>query len=192
MSQALYAHTTLGALYRYWEKKRAARTMPTRRDIDPIEMDRRILPHLMLCELSDHGNVIRFRLVGTFLAKRWGFDPTGQRLTDFPAADYFTYFGALMRRGYVEAAPVYGESRFRWGTKGQLDASHLLLPLSTGGARPGIVLAGMAYSSDDVFPPPIRVLNETARHSIGLREVLTPGDVTPDDGAARPASIAQR
>lgn len=190
MSQALYAHTTLGALFRYWEKKRGARNMPARRDIDPIEMDRRILPHLMLCELSDHGNVIRFRLVGTLLARRWGFDPTGQRLSDLPAADYFAYFGALMRRSHVEAAPVYGESRFRWGAKGQLDASHLLLPLSTGGAQPGIVLAGTAYSSDDVFPPPIRVLNETARHSIGLRQVLTPGDVPLHDGIPRPASIA--
>jgi hypothetical protein len=190
MSQALYAHTTLGALFRYWEKKRGARNMPARRDIDPIEMDRRILPHLTLCELSDHGNVIRFRLVGTLLARRWGFDPTGQRLSDLPAADYFTYFGALVRRAYAEAAPVYGESRFRWGAKGQLDASHLLLPLSTGETQPGIVLAGMAYSSDDVFPPQIRILNEIARHSIGRRQVLTPGEVLPEDGAARPASIA--
>jgi hypothetical protein len=96
MPQALFNHVTLGALFNYWEKKRGTRRMPARRDIDPIEMDRRVLPHLMLCELSAHGNLIRFRLVGTSLAKRLGFDPTGQCLADLPAADYFDFLGVLV------------------------------------------------------------------------------------------------
>ena len=69
MPQALFGHATLGAVLRYWEKKRGKRRMPARRDIDPIEMDRRVLPQLMLCEVSAHGNLVRFRLVGTSLAK---------------------------------------------------------------------------------------------------------------------------
>jgi hypothetical protein len=102
-----------------------------------------------------------------------GFDPTGQLLSDLPKADYFEFLGSLLRRAYSEAAPVYGTSAFRWSIKGQLDAKHLLLPLSAGGAEPAIVLIGTAYSSDDVFPPQISVLNGIAAHRIGKREVMT-------------------
>lgn len=186
MPQELFDHATLGALFRYWERKRGARKMPARHDIDPIEMDRRLLPHLMLCEMSEHGNLVRFRLVGTSLAKRLGFDPTGQRLSDLPKADYFDFLGSLLRRAYAEAAPVYGVSVFHWGAKGQLDARHLLLPLGAGGVEPTMVLIGTAYSSDDVFPPQIRVLNGMARHRVGLREVVTSAPLA----ERQPANIA--
>lgn len=190
MSQALFSHATLGGLFNYWDTKRGNRRMPARQDIDPIEMDRRVLPHLMLCELSDHGNLIRFRLVGTSLAKRLGFDPTGQCLSDLPAADYFTFLGALMRRCYADAVPLYGESGFHWGTKSRLDARHLLLPLSAGGLEPRIVLVATAYSSDDVFPPQIRVLNDIAKHRIGTRQMITPEMVAQNSAPTRPANIA--
>lgn len=173
MSQKLFDHATLRALFCYWEKKRGARKIPARHDIDPIEMDRRLLPHLMLCELSGRGNVVRFRLVGTALAKRLGFDPTGQLLSDLPRADYFDFLGSLVRRACAEAAPIYGESVFYWAAKGRLDAGHLLLPLSSGGGAPSIVLIGTAYSSDDVFPPQICTLNGMAQHCIGKCEVVT-------------------
>ncbi len=174
MSQELYDHATFGALFRYWEKKRGARRIPARHDIDPIEMDRRLLPHLMLCELSGRGNVVRFRLVGTALAKRLGFDPTGQLLSDLPRADYFDFFGSLVRQACAEAAPIYGESVFYWAARGRLDAGHLFLPLSTGRAEPTIVLIGATYKSDDVFPPQICALNGMAQHCVTKREVVTP------------------
>ncbi|HKT20894.1 MAG TPA: PAS domain-containing protein [Stellaceae bacterium] len=190
MPPALFGHATLSALLRYWEKKRGKRRMPARRDIDPIEMDRRVLPQLMLCEVAEHGNVIRFRLVGTSLAKRLGFDPTGQRLGDLPESGYIDFLGGLLRRSYADAAPVYGESSFHWGIKGRLEARHLLLPLSAGGAEPGIVLVATAYSSEDAFPPPIRVLDGIAEHRAGLRQVLTPGISMPEAMPERPANIA--
>lgn len=161
-------HPTLAALLAYWQAKRGARSMPSRQDIDPVEMDKRILPHLMLCELADHGNVIRFRLVGTSLARRLGFDPTGQVLAELGTADYFDFLSRVLRRTYVEAVPIYGESTFLWGAKGRLEARHLALPLAAGGeTTPSMLLIGTAYSSDDVFPPQIRMLNISARHKPG-------------------------
>jgi len=172
MPRELFDHAMLGALYRYWQAKRGARAMPARQDIDPVEMEPRLLPHLMLCEVAQHGSHVRFRLVGTSLAKRLGFDPTGQSLSDLPEGDYFDFLGRLLRRSYAEAAPVYGESMFRWGVKSHLEARHLLLPLSAGGVEPAIVLVGTAYSSDDVFPPNIRTLCSMARHSVLKREMV--------------------
>ena len=174
MSRELFDHATLGALFRYWEKKRGSSGIPTRRDIDPIEMDRRLLPHLMLCELSGRGTVVRFRLVGTALAKRLGFDPTGQLLSDLPRTDYFDFLGSLIRRqACAEAAPNYGESAFYWAAKDRLDAGHLVLPLSTGRAEATIVLIGAVYESDGVFPPQICVLNGIAQHCVTKRAVVT-------------------
>lgn len=188
MSREVFSHATLSALLLYWQEKRGARRMPARHDIDPIEMDKRLLPHLMLCELAEHGNIVRFRLVGTSLAKRLGFDPTGQRLADLPKGDYFDFLGKVLRRTYSEAAPLYGESSFSWSAKGRLDARHLLLPLSAGGAEPAIVLMGATFSSDEVFPPQIRTLNTTAQHHPGKCEVvvLLPAEVLP----ARKSHIA--
>jgi hypothetical protein len=174
MPAEIFSHATLGALFRYWDKKRNGRAMPARRDIDPIEMGPKLLPHLMLCELADRGNRIRFRLVGTFLVKRLGYDPTAQWLADLPRSDYLDFLAKLLRQSYAEAAPVYAASSFRWGVKGRLDAYHLLLPLTTGGSEPSMALVGAAYASEEVFPPQIRALDSLGQHSIGKREILTP------------------
>jgi hypothetical protein len=172
MPSEVYNQATLGPLFRYWDKKRGDRAMPTRREIDPIEMGPKLLPHLMLCELADQGSRIRFRLVGTILVKRFGFDPTGQWLGELPKSDYLDYLGKLLRQANAEGAPIYGESNFRWGAKGRLEVRHLLLPLATNEDQPSMVLIGMSYSSDEVFPPQIRVLDTQGVHTIGKREVL--------------------
>jgi len=174
MSAEVLNHATLSALFRYWDKKRGGRAMPTRRDIDPIEMGPKLLPHLMLCELSDRGDRIRFRLVGTFLVKRLGYDPTGRWLADLPNSNYLDFLAKILRQTYAAAAPMFAASSFRWGAKGRLDAHHLLLPLTTGGSEPSMVLIGTAYVSDEVFPPQIRALDTLAQHSIGKREILAP------------------
>ncbi len=173
MASEVFQHATLGALFRYWDSQRRGRKMPARQDIDPIAMGPKLLPHLMLCEVTEHGNEIRFRLVGTSLVKRLGFDPTGQLLADLRQSDYVDFLGKLLRQAHAEAAAVYGESSFRWGIKGRLEARHLLLPLTAGGSEPKIVLVGAAYSSSEVFPPQIRALGAMAKHSIDKRETLT-------------------
>jgi hypothetical protein len=190
MSAEVFNHATLGALFRYWDKKRDGRSMPSRRDIDPIEMGPKLLPHLMLCEVADRGQRIRFRLVGTLLVKRLGYDPTGKWLADLPKSDYLDFLARIVRQSYAEAAPIFADSTFRWGAKGRLDAHHLLLPLTTGGSEVGIVLVGTAYVSEEVFPPQIRALDTLAHHSIGKREILVPAAATPAWREVKTANVA--
>lgn len=173
MPAEVFNHVTLSALFRYWDKKRADRAMPARRDIDPIEMGPKLLPHLMLCELSDHADRIRFRLVGTFLVKRLGYDPTGHWLSELPKSDYLDSLAKALRQTYAEASPLYAASSFRWGAKSRLDAHHVFLPLTSGsGTEPAIVLVGTTYVSEEVFPPQIRTLDTMAQHHVGKREIL--------------------
>lgn len=162
----------LGALLQYWEDKRRGRPMPARDDIDPLEMGPKLLPHLVLCDLFDHGARVRFRLVGTTVVKRLGFDPTGQYLADQMRGGYIDLLLALHRLVYCERTPLYSESVFRWSAKRRLELRHLLLPLTNGGAEPAIALLGLACSSDEVFPPQLRALNASAVFEEGRRAVL--------------------
>ena len=112
-------------------------------------------------------------MVGTSLVKRLGFDPTGRLLSELPKSDYLDLLGNLLRQAYVEASPLYGEATFRWGGKGQLDARHVLLPLTAkGGGEPTIILVSATYSSDDVFPPQIKALAGMAKLTAAKPEML--------------------
>jgi hypothetical protein len=190
MPAEVFNHATLSALFRYWDEKRSGRAMPARRDIDPIEIGPRLLPHLMLCELVERGSRIRFRLVGTLLVKRLGYDPTGKWLADLPKSDYLDFLARMVRLSYAEAAPIFADSTFRWGVKGKLDAHHLLLPLTTSGGDAGIVMVGTAFMSEEVFPPQIRQLDALAHHSIGKREILTLEATAPAWREVKTANVA--
>lgn len=167
-------HPQLSALFHYWNDKRQGRNMPDRADIDPIEMGGRWLPHLVLSDLRDRATRVRFRLVGTNVVKRFGFDPTGQHMDELSGGAYFDALAASHLRSFIERVPVYSESRFEWGVNHRLDLCHLLLPLTNGGALPGMVLMGLVFRSLDSFPPQLRQLCRHARHVERCHAVLAP------------------
>jgi len=171
------AHPVLGSLLRYWQQKRGARSLPSRRDIDPLEMGPDLLPHLVLTDLFDRGTRVRFRLVGTTVVKRLGFDPTGRYLDAETKGGWWDVVGALHRLAYCERAPLYGESEFVWGAGRRLESRHLLLPLTQDGPDPAIALGAFVFASNEVFPPTLRALCESAAHCEVTRQVLkaTPG-----------------
>jgi hypothetical protein len=54
----------LRSLHAYWNRKRAGRLMPTRADIDPVEL-RQHLGNLVLIEPVPAEDDFRYRLIGT-------------------------------------------------------------------------------------------------------------------------------
>src|SRR5258706_10751243 len=60
-------------LYRYWLAKRAGRSMPARRDLDPCDIPK-LLPYVMIVDNVD--DRLRWRLVGTAVAREAGRDLT--------------------------------------------------------------------------------------------------------------------
>lgn len=166
-------HPTLAPLLNYWQTKRGARALPARRDIDPVEMGPALLPHLVLGDLLDRGTRVRFRLVGTVVVKRLGFDPTARYLGD-ETGGWFDQMAALHRLVYAERAPVYAESVHSWGSDRRLESQMLILPLTQDGPDPAIALAGLVFRSTEAFPPTLRILGHTAQHRETLRTVLKP------------------
>jgi len=71
----------LRAIKDYWDKKRGARAMPRRADIDPLEL-RAHLPYLGLVDVLKDGYDFRFRLLGTEFARLFGRDSTGRTVRE--------------------------------------------------------------------------------------------------------------
>jgi hypothetical protein len=74
-------HRAAKALLTYWQSKAPVEGVPRRQDIEPAEIVP-LLPNLMIIEPVAEGSDWKYRLVGTAVAQRYGFDWTGQRLTE--------------------------------------------------------------------------------------------------------------
>jgi len=75
----------LQRLYAYWEGLRRGREFPARRDIDPLDF-RYALGHVMLLDVLHQPLRFRFRLHGTALTLRAGYDMTGKLAEELPNA----------------------------------------------------------------------------------------------------------
>jgi hypothetical protein len=128
----------LRRLHEYWNGKRAGRAMPSRADIEPLEM----VEHLGRMHLLDvvEPNLFRFRLYGSSVTNPNVKDMTGRTTRDYEDAA----FGAVVTRHYQECveekAPVYHEV---FGTLGEAPYEYvrLTLPLSSDDANVHMLLS---------------------------------------------------
>lgn len=150
--ELLAADPTLGALYRYWNKRRGHRRMPDRRDIDPIDLGPALLPHIGLMDIVDGGKRVRYRLLGTAIVDRWGHDPTGKFMDEEMSGSYREYIHSLYHELVRARAPVFSESVFRWDAQGFLRTRRLYLPLTHGGEDVAIALIGQVFLGPATHP----------------------------------------
>jgi hypothetical protein len=128
MSYDYRADPILGNALAYWQAKRGTRSMPARRDIDPVEIPK-LLPHVQLIEIMPDGRS-RYRLVGTVLVNAFGRDYTGEYAGEL--------FDGARGRSIIEhhravciaGQPVFVRSHYATKKKVDLIANRLYLPLS--------------------------------------------------------------
>jgi hypothetical protein len=77
----------VAALYRYWLAHCQGNRLPRRADIDPAEI-KSLLPYLMMVDLTDNPLRIRYRLVGTEVARYAGLDFTNAYLDELQFEEY--------------------------------------------------------------------------------------------------------
>jgi len=128
---------TTAAFYRYWDGKRRRRAMPSRADIDPLEM-KPWLAGTALVDVTYTPNgpapyELRYRLIGTQPTRLRGRDVTGMRVE-------IGYFGADLaaalenyRLVIQEKVLVYDWDRTPSTDGFAREGETLLLPLSTDG-----------------------------------------------------------
>jgi hypothetical protein len=132
------------ALLHYWDEKRGRRAMPRRRDIDPLEMPPRLLPHLQLIELGERGR-LRLRLVGTAIVDAVGKDATGRYLDEAFEGDARRFLEELCRTVLRERRPV-AASCWQPRAKGPaLGMTWLATPLSENDREANMILSATTF-----------------------------------------------
>lgn len=130
----------LAALHEYWDTKRAGRPMPSRQDIDPVEM-KPWLGNLALLRVLDGGADMHYDVFGVALVSLLGFDLTGRTLKGA---------GALVRPQVLAKYRQVCRTKRPLLSRNELVASHefirieaLSLPLSDDGHSVTRVLTGI-------------------------------------------------
>lgn len=129
------------ALLRYWESKRQGGALPSRADIDPIDL-RGLLPHLLLFEVVREEETLRFRyrVAGTAFATLVGRDVTGLCLDELGPPDRVApvqnALAAIARTG----RPCYLAGRLTLPNEQFLMAKRLGVPLASDGRNVDMIL----------------------------------------------------
>jgi hypothetical protein len=140
-------HPKLQQLFDYWAAKRGERKMPSRADIDPLELSF-IIGNLILVDVIV-GNPLgfRIRLHGTNLTERVGYELTGKTLDELPQAE----FRELSRLSFTKVATT-GEplqarrDRILDGRSRRYET--IIVPLSADDSRVDMLLCGLIYDDE--------------------------------------------
>ncbi len=133
----------IARLYAYWAGKRRGRAFPSRVDIDPMEFAY-ILGWVILVDVLRDPLRFKFRIYGSELVNRMGFDLTGKYLSDHPSAEFRAHveqqWGQVIDRGAA------AHSRFdRWVDGRHMRFESLRLPLSSDGATIDMMLVAVRH-----------------------------------------------
>lgn len=156
----------LTALYDYWRSRRSGEKLPARADIDPIEMPRAALPHIVLADVGDEGNRIHYRLVGTSIVNEWGGDFTGKCIDEIMDGTYLQFVRGLFIDVMKHRCAVLSESTFRWDVGKVVGARRLYMPLASDGEMVDMVLIGQTFNRGDNRPGmPWKLIEATQGHT---------------------------
>jgi hypothetical protein len=140
----------IAALAAYWDRKRGARALADRADIDPTEIVP-LLPHLVICETLDGGADFRVRLFGTGLVELVGEERTGKCLSEFGIdCDPPTQAGIVRRRwmdvtrrAFDTRRPAFATGRMSSSNRSYIVWHAVSCPLTVGGTEIGQMLGAM-------------------------------------------------
>jgi hypothetical protein len=167
-------HPDLQFLYDYWLERSAEGRAMARDAFDPVDMPG-LLKNLILAEVDDAGQAIRYRLVGTEIVAAHGFDFTGWTIERLTSGATLEFTRRLYAKVVTRGAPVYSEGHFQWMDKEYQWTKRLHLPLSRNGdGVVDMVLVGQIF---DAVPGPSELL-----------EPAGPAELAADRAAGRPAA----
>jgi hypothetical protein len=157
------------AFYDYWASLRGGRAMPSRRDLDPLQIPPAYLPDLMLIDVLADPLRLKYRLIGTHVVTASGKDRTGRF---FDEVSFFKMHPAAMQQFELVATsgqPLYSLEPFTNFVNGTTyEVDRLILPLSGNGERVDMMVVlfqfksgaharrlGAAPSERAVYQPPV-------------------------------------
>jgi hypothetical protein len=142
----------LRQLHAYWKKLCGDRRMPSREDVDPLDIPG-LLPIVFLVEVLDHPLDFRFRLAGTHFCEFAGEEVSGKLIGQiFPrdfCAEVWTHWASCVEQKQPKSAFgqlwVPGRDYIHW--------EGIVLPLSPDGIAVNMFLGGCIFTSSVTREP---------------------------------------
>ncbi len=132
----------LQKIYQYWLGMKGDRLMPSRADLNPMEIAG-LLQYISLIDVGPEAGRYKMRLIGTETVKAMGIDVTGKYLDEMQQAE------GLLKKNYdwlvQEKKPYINFDRLKWSSKSYLEYYALGLPLSENGEDVNMLMFGMYY-----------------------------------------------
>jgi hypothetical protein len=129
---SLVKSAALAAALRYWRSKSGASSIPSRSQIDPLEMRQFLSKVLMIDVESEHE--FTYRLCGTHVAGINGKDLTGQRASEVNLGASSPQFIETYQRAIHGREPILFTGDLWWQDRQWVGFEQIILPLSTDGA----------------------------------------------------------
>jgi hypothetical protein len=146
--------------YDYWESKRGGRAMPSRADLDPIEM-KAFLPHIVLTDVLHNSAPdlpldFRYRLMGTAVDAHMSRRFTGLRLSELPAQRPGSQMWLNFSEVVEQRQPRFHRVPYVGPHKDFLSLIDLVLPLSDDDRSVSMLMSLVDFIPREVNPPPGR------------------------------------
>jgi hypothetical protein len=138
----------LGPALAYWIEKRGNRLMPSRRDIDPIEIPRKILPNLQIIDVVDGGARFRYRLIGTATVEAYGEDFTGRYPDEMFPPDLRDFIHRIYGQVCAWRTPLFLTNRYITAKGFKLASKRIYMPLSDDDAQVRHILGALRFEYD--------------------------------------------
>ena len=116
-------------LYGYWRACAGARPVPSRYDIDPVDIPR-LLPCLSILEAAKGLESLRYRLAGTRVREIYGTEITGRAVFDGALQHKREYWYSVYRRVMEEQTAMQGAVRGPVSGRDHLILIWMRLPLA--------------------------------------------------------------
>jgi len=127
------------ALLDYWESKRAARPMPRREELDPIEM-KQWLGLITLIDVNPDPPCFRYRLVGTGHVELHGNDPTGKSVIESQYSEDRSKFLSILYSTLNNKSPVLTLQTISYKRIYRAKMESLTLPIGDGSGSVTMIL----------------------------------------------------
>ena len=128
----------------HWRKICRGRTMPSRADLDPLDIPD-LLPCVVLLDVLRDPPDFRYRLIGTQVADSLNKDHTGSKMSEIPHQAPPSYIWSACLKAVETERPVAADTPYVGRYHEFRRTEDLIMPLSMGDDRPEMLLITVDY-----------------------------------------------
>jgi hypothetical protein len=150
---ATLSDPTVAAIYAYWDGKRGTRRMPSRADLDPVDL-RGLVNNIALYDVVEPGPLYRVRLVGSDIAEFDGRNTVGEWVGTGKPPEMVAQITGMLTSIVTGRLPRFRAGLVYWSRdKGFRRFESCFLPLSSDDRAVNMILNAASFVPDDEHVP---------------------------------------